>query len=695
MICLQFRIFLFFFYSFFVYSILNASEIENCKLFSIESKEFKNFKIGEDLSPEAPERGFYKCDLYYQKKYKKNILYVGEVGDSAYLKIVDSNNESKIIFNHGYLEKKYKRVLPLFVNLEDYQLNSGKYIAYVYYENFVPSQKGIRSGKPEILDFNGFLSRVLFDNFKVIYLVFEVFFVLILFFSTALNGFIDSMKNKVLFMLLTLMVILSVFSMSGFPRYFIGVDGALFLNRFSNAMLIYVFIVNLGTFYCQYSKTKKKIYYICILSVFFILFGLYLKIGANIYQGYILAYGGIFLLFISYLNSINKLRVNYNIKSENDSLSLLIIGFCYIYDAINMHFLNGLIPFAAPYFTCAYSLFVIYKMKNNFYTRDKVMLESLSSIEIDQDMQLDTFLNSYKQKIKFLFPTLEIEFEKGVSLEPINNANAMEINFKNINTTMKIIDAKFDVLPTLFLKNKNLIESQIKKYGEIFFRQNELIKKNELLSMMRGRVHPHQTLSEEYFLENFEFSAVLKTHALIRGDLVGSTSLNEVYGAKTIEEIIDIYFLELFEKYKEKGIIINRLNGDEVYFIFPALSSDAFSEDCIERCYSFLQDIVGHEEALALISKKQGVLMPLRYRFVMNTADNLKSDVALKSMNQVADGELDAMKRVLDYVAGEGECVVMENAFNQIKEKSLLIELPSQRLRGKLKNIRLFALDKK
>ena len=213
--------------------------------------------------------------------------------------------------------------------------------------------------------------------------------------------------------------------------------------------------------------------------------------------------------------------------------------------------------------------------------------------------------------------------------------------------------------------------------------------------MMRGRVHPHQTLSEEYFLENFEFSTTLKTHALIRGDLVGSTSLNEVYGAKMIEEIIDKYFLELFEKYKDQGIILNRLNGDEVYFIFPALSLDTENSQCVEKCYLFLQDINSHEESLAVISKERGVFMPLRYRFVMNTADNLKSDVALKSMNQVADGELDAMKRVLDYVAAEGECVVMENAFNLLTDKNELIELSPQRLRGKLKNIRLFSLGKK
>ena len=86
--------------------------------------------------------------------------------------------------------------------------------------------------------------------------------------------------------------------------------------------------------------------------------------------------------------------------------------------------------------------------------------------------------------------------------------------------------------------------------------------------------------------------------------------------------------------------------------------------------------------------------MPLRYRFVMNTADNLKSDGALKSMNRVADGELGAMQRVLDYVAAEGECVVMENAFNLLTDKNELIELSPQRLRGKLKNIRLFSLGK-
>ena len=206
-----------------------------------------------------------------------------------------------------------------------------------------------------------------------------------------------------------------------------------------------------------------------------------------------------------------------------------------------------------------------------------------------------------------------------------------------------------------------------------------------IVEMSHLRVHPARILTEKWFFRNFELSRSDYGLTFIMCDLNHSTFLRATFKDK-LRETIEQALSNVFERFKHTGLLIDSFNGDELQFIFPPLLTDKGPQESVERAYSLILHLVSGDSELAAVSQqKLGISISCSMVLSRLSGDQtvLHTDAShLRLFRYMQDHRIDLAARILKSVAGAGEALITDSALNCISDRSRILTLPPQRLRG-------------
>ncbi|MGE4232514.1 MAG: hypothetical protein AB7F43_04210 [Bacteriovoracia bacterium] len=702
-------------------------------------------EVGKDLGRDFSNEGYYDCQMDLGKEVESSgFLYIGEVGDASSLTIITPKGRS-IYISHGInnkgTESFYMRYIPFFVEISRFFDTSGVYHFKLKFTNIFPPQKGLRSGIPVVVDLKSLILKVIWDSRTISYYIILALFIFAIFLDDLISRRISRVSSG--FLISTILVLVSL---SAVPRTFLKPLVAVRLNDCVHMIHYFLFFrVLVESVRENYTSRVGKVLTSGLLvgALIYTFFGYWnLTFTGLVYTMFFLAPIGLFLRS----TFLGKVKYRFGRVFPNWlRFSVVSVFLIYSLDFCNLLFLNSSLPYISHLIGIPV-LLIVYK----FIRRDRIiMFETLerlsesirrSTVEYSA-LKAGETQKSIRQIVKSLgfavrSGTVSIMREKGekvffvVSLdENSEKFSQLYVKYEDTKFIKNVIhgtsnvyyaeaegeplaiypvtasgDDRLHISFTGFFENRvpdnmdeilSFVSLDLESFARTFSWKEHAIDQNRLLLAMRGRVHWLQNLTEEYVLTNFLISENVGLVAVIRGDMAYSTSYNELFGVETISSVVDRYFETLWKTSSELGFVINRINGDEVFFIFPPLFADE-KKDVVKRAFILLQKLYNHEVELEKIVQQHNINVPIKFRFVLTTISApVANDLSIKSINQVPDTEMDSAKRVLDSIAHEGECIVLEEAMKHIQEEAdNVIELPPTRMRGKLKSSRCFSLFK-
>lgn len=726
--------------------------------------------VGQDVgNPPAEEfdrTGSYLCRVLLSKNDVQNgrYLFVGEVGDASYLRVLRVNGRpvERLAINHGLSPNKeseavYTRYWPFWLPVRDIFIEDGIHEFGIRYKDLFPFQVGIRSGPPTLELWPGVLKRALTCSpaFTIHVIQFLTFILLALSFAT-----VPKLRpaERLVFASACIASAWVILQLSAIPRSFIPQAWATRLNDFSQLLSFPLLGAALLQFFQPArSDTRRRILVSHFTAACACVGYLWLLPTRDmnylrIYGLFLLLTGGIpcFLLGLG----IKRGWLSFNggpVVPRSVPFLFLGLGVLYAFDIVNLSLLQSRFYYFNHFLFFSSLLVCIWrlhgdvgpnelKLRNELDSQNRRAYGAIASNSQDEVGTLRTFtediarllesgrisiLEVVDSMLRFVghygaytntqglhevrVPSLvssaiesgEIQYGRMPSrLDPRLETDVVVIPLHNNSRVIGVLSAtEFEggQLPLFYKDRLQTIKHECEPVLSLLLSERHNRSKDRLITMMRNRTHPLQLRSEEYFLKNFDISPTIQSHAFIYGDLVGSVILNERYkSTNAVERAIDEHLSEVWERFKHLGVVVSRTNGDMISFVVPNQVSDKSEKEAVLRCFEILEYLSWSGSELQQIGRKHGISMALQYRFAMSRIEKplfaKPGDESLKSFNLLVDEAIDAAARVISSVALDGECIVMEPARTCLETAPGLVEVDSQRLKGKKVAVRLWTL---
>lgn len=717
---------------------LFAAEMKGCVHYWLQGNTRipTGINVGIDVgqSPHG-KTGVYVCTVELKKvdTTKDHYLYLGEVGDAAYLKVEQVNQKPtslRLPITHGLdPEDKhaptYLRYLPFVVSLRDLYIEDGLHQFALYYQDIVPLQAGIRSGPPSVEPLFGTVKRFLKSSPALTYHFFQI-----LYFLLATLGFLFWPKipgsRRLLLACTSFCAALVIIQVTAIPRSFFSPQIALRLTVLCQFLAYPFLFLSISQFFSSpFLSLKNAIrLHIAATSVTILCLAIPEPQGKIYFLWFgVLAFllGGSLLLTLGFLIHRKKLLPLFTFRIPTYAAFLFMgLGLIFVFDAFNLIILKGRFYYLNHFFFFLIPIILLRHFQslegpNNaeFHTTlEKIKTDALNKIV---DLESTDLLNHLAENLARLLGCKHchvFECADGatrslggygewqlISAEQPIPPSSIQIKpdqliipfFQNGSMTSFIIFSSFpcgSVAP-FFLQRLQSIQNECGLVINLIVTQRHNFAQNKLLKMQRSRTHWLQLESEEYFLRHFNLSSRTFEYSFILGDVVDSTFLNERYGGEKIEKTVDDQLRLIWEKFRNLGILINRSKGDAVSILIPNQSKDVDSNDAFSRGINILRFLSHCEHEFTQLSRKNGIALPLRYRFAMAKAKN----AGIKSMHLMVDASIDSAARALSSIALAGECLVVEHAGKTpFPFDSSFMKLEGHRVKGKVEALQVYAL---
>ncbi|MBT3980955.1 MAG: hypothetical protein HOE90_06345 [Bacteriovoracaceae bacterium] len=741
----------------FLFTIKAYSQTANCIHYFVDGDQLieSGKTVGVDIGPSKYIKGLYKCKIEVKSSDidQGKFLYIGEVGDSSLIEFTHFNQMPirNTHFTHGLYRSKevkpdYMRIIPFFLDLKSFYTEAGEYSFTLHYQDILPRQTGIRSGSPRILNFKNLIISVIKNSTNITYFIFEIFlFIGFIYFSLFLVSGVSLFEK--LQITITLSLCIGTFiSLTAIPRMFISMPLVARINDSIQTTMYAFFLISISKHFTgkifEKFKIDKILFSVIILSSFFIFFSSKREITTlGICAGFSIT---VFYSSILILIHLKKIQYKHFHSLPRHISALLALGaISFTFDVINLFLLKSKYYYTNHYIGILAIATLILSLYNQRYKNRNDLLKQLSSLDalVSNDMEPLHFLgnnaiDNFAEKIASIVRANRVSISQvkkgkiillgtyGSFIEKSKNTILVESELlneafnerKTIRGSLGEPSQEYIIYPLIingtvvsllcitYFQSQRLspfIEPFMKKICRVTLNASNIIisKKKEisdaeLITSLRLGVHEIQIKSEDYFREHFQMSENFGSNCVIKGDLVLSSTLNDVFGADIIDLALDSWIHDFWSRHKELGIIINRVHGDEIAFVIPCLYEDEDESLATQRGLIILNALSKHEEELSKYCKDFSIHMPMQFRFVMNSMTNVhRFKGQIRAVNQVSDGAIDRLARVLNSIAGNGECLLLEDAYKYIQDKSTLLELKPRRLRGMVNNIRIFTVN--
>jgi hypothetical protein len=158
---------------------------------------------------------------------------------------------------------------------------------------------------------------------------------------------------------------------------------------------------------------------------------------------------------------------------------------------------------------------------------------------------------------------------------------------------------------------------------------------------------------------------------------------------------VNLQLKQLFEEFKQDGIVIDLLKGDEVQIVIPNQDVDSSTAVSANKALKLVRYISDSQSAFNQIPQNE-LGVNINYRFVVSqcTVDEREEGKgqgqAFRLFKYMSHSEIDHVARVLNYVASAGECIVLDSVFNQLSDTSDFFALKPFRLKGVPNSLNLY-----
>ncbi len=711
-------------------------------------------------SPFGSEGGVYRCKLLVNEYdiTGNSYLYIGEVGDASYIYLTRKDGigvNSNRIISHGLspknlLHRKYSRFIPFIVDLEGWIFEPGSYEFELHYEHSFPQMVGLRSGVPTLESFKGIFYRILKDFpaqvFHGLQLSFFIFFFVIFITWPNITFF-----RKLLLCSFVTTSFISILFLASVPMYFLSPKQAQITFDLSQYFSLFFATASVCSF-VSWDRKKKRNFFLTssiaipLGSIAVITLPARHQIGVLTFALVVVIVNCIPFVKIGFELVRRKIflrRVNRRIRFAGPILVGLGIMntwdlTTFLFFDSKFIFLNHFIFYPATIFQIWRWLMlekidqVLFQDSLNSFMKSKLKLISdfekhgdkalntiamdLSEIVkarrisisevIDRRTKLISFFGDYDKPDRFSeivvnSPTdrllkLDTDFLVASAADRPKDYFLIKLNqIDAVRAVLSVTVFEEDRIHPFVRHNFPLIQQACEILVNTFITVRDNGAKARLFELIRQKTHPLQVESEDYFLNYFGL-ANESSYVFILGDLAGSTTLNELYGADRIKVILDDFLELVFDQFKENGVIVNRDYGDRVTILIPRLDSDVDLKDTWDRGMNILRYLNDSSLVLSQLGKKYGVPAIIQFRFVMSSVQTEQgTKQAYRSFMYLVDASLDGASRVLSEIAFPDECLLFGPLTVNLEKAGELVKLPPDRLRGKTKNIQIFMMKKK
>jgi hypothetical protein len=229
---------------------------------------------------------------------------------------------------------------------------------------------------------------------------------------------------------------------------------------------------------------------------------------------------------------------------------------------------------------------------------------------------------------------------------------------------------KDGVLPPLIESKLSKIHNICSSVFMLLKSERRSMQKEQLLELSRARVFSLRIESEEFFLRKFELNQKNKGFVFILGDVANSSPLRKLFGEK-FQEVLEKQLREVFDRYREEGLIIDLTKGDEIQISFPFLDVENFLENSTSRALSVAGDLIDSSSSLAKIAI-DNLGSPIQFRLsIFGSIARHAEYNPLKAFSYISDSSIDLASRVVSKVANAGECLVDEGLVKSVDSKSI------------------------
>ncbi len=247
-------------------------------------------------------------------------------------------------------------------------------------------------------------------------------------------------------------------------------------------------------------------------------------------------------------------------------------------------------------------------------------------------------------------------------------------------------------IPRFVRDRLELIREECGILLSVFLQESIAEKQSKLLEINRLRVYPLRQESELYFFNHFGVNDQIGSPTFLLGDMVNSTVLRKEYGNR-LARTVNLQLKQLFEEFKQDGIVIDLLKGDEVQIVIPNQDVDSSTAVSANKALKLVKYISDSQSAFNQIPQIE-LGVHINYRFVVSqcTVDEREEGKgqAFRLFKYMSHSEIDHVARVLNNVASAGECIVLDSVFNQLSDTSDFFALKPFRLKGVPNSLNLY-----
>lgn len=250
----------------------------------------------------------------------------------------------------------------------------------------------------------------------------------------------------------------------------------------------------------------------------------------------------------------------------------------------------------------------------------------------------------------------------------------------------------------LFVSDRlELIREECGILLSLFLQESVAEKQSKLLELNRLRVYPLRQESEMYFFNHFGVNDQIGSPTFLLGDMVNSTSIRKEFGSR-LARTVNLQLQQLFADFKDEGIVIDLLKGDEVQIVIPNQDVDISTSAAANKSVKLIRYITDPNSLFNLIPVKE-LGIQIKYRFVISQCtvderDETKGQ-AFRLFKYMSHTEIDHVARVLNFVASSGECIILESVFSQLEDTSDFFRLKPVRLKGVPNSLSLYSYRNK
>lgn len=271
-----------------------------------------------------------------------------------------------------------------------------------------------------------------------------------------------------------------------------------------------------------------------------------------------------------------------------------------------------------------------------------------------------------------------------------NNSNIEIVKYSKSSDDYFEYEAPKETYTDDFFKSQlSFLRSEFETISKILRYREDAEEKNFLVSSLRSQLHPLQINSESFYLEKFNTNKDIPYIAFIKADLCDSVSLNQFYGETLIENVLDNFLEEYWQKNKSKGVIAQRNLGDELSLYFAPTQYDSSVTAFIDKVETSVIDFFKMAEQLSDTVSNHGINSKFLLKFYLGL--QLKSSSsAYRNINLATGTAFDLSNRVLGNVAAPGELIISEEFYSFSQSKKLFFQIRPTRLRGSLVSLNLY-----